>query len=116
MRSTNKLSTNKRGQMEVTFNWMYVLIAGAAILLFFGWIIVRGAQVSEEDLSRQVARIMKSIFTAASVSEKTQNYVDASGLADYTLYFNCEDGVGRYGIKDRTGNVEDSISPVFAPL
>lgn len=110
-----KSGLNKAGQIQVTFNWIYILIAGAVILLFFVGIVVKQKAVSEDKLTSDVVRIMESIFTGASVSEKTKNFVDTSGLADYTLYFNCEDGFGEYGIKDGGARAEVPLEPVFAP-
>ncbi len=104
----------KKGQMEVTFNWVYILIAGAVILLFFIGIVARQKSISEQRLSGEVVRILESIFTGAGVSEKTKNFIDTSGLAEYTLFFDCDSGVGTYGIKDSSARVENSIDPIFA--
>ena len=107
--------TPKQGQVEVTFNWVYVLIAGAVILLFFIGLVVRQKAVSEEQLSIEVVRIMESIFTGAGVSEKTKNFIDISGLAEYTLYFGCSNEVGEYGILGTSARAENAIDPFFAP-
>ncbi len=104
----------KKGQIEVTFNWIYVLIAGAVILLFFVGIIVKQKAASEEQLGSEVVRIMESIFTGAGVSEKTKNTIDTSGLADYTLLFSCDDYVGEYGIKGGS-MTQNAIDPIFSP-
>src|SRR3989344_8568467 len=107
--------SGKRGQLELTFNWVYILIAGTVILLFFVALVARQKQVSEERLSGDVVEVMSSILAGAGVSEKTKNFIDASGLADYTLYFQCLDGVGEFGIKDRPARIQNSIDPIFAP-
>src|SRR3989338_857556 len=80
---------DKKAQMDVGFNWIYIMIAGVVILLFFTGIIVKQKTASQQQLSTDVVRIMESIFTAAGVSEKTKNSIDIIGLADYTLTFNC---------------------------
>lgn len=105
----------KRGQIELTFNWVYILIAGAVILLFFVGLVARQKQVSEERLSGDVVEVMTSILAGAGVSEKTKNFIDASGLADYTLYFSCLNEVGEFGIKDKPARTQNSIDPIFAP-
>ena len=105
----------KKAQIQLTFNWIYIAIAGAVILLFFFSIIVKQKTVSEERLSIDVVEIMRSILAGAGVSEKTKNFIDASGLADYTLYFDCNDGVGEFGIKDRPARTQNAIDPIFAP-
>lgn len=109
------MMNSKQGQLEISFNWIYIMIAGVVILLFFTGIIVRQKVASEQQLSTDVVRIMESIFTAAGVSEKTKNSIDTSGITDYTLTFTCENGVGEYGVKDGS-RVQNAIEPVFAPL
>ena len=117
-----RLNESKKAQIEVTFNWFYVLIAGGVILLFFAGIIVKQQVSAEKDLSTDLVRIMESIFTGAGVSEQTKNLdINLGGLADYTLYFDCEKlqgkgGLGVYGIKDMESKVENNIDPLFAPL
>lgn len=105
----------RRGQIELTFNWIYVLIAGAVILLFFVGLVVKQKAVSEERLNTELVRVIESILGGAAVAEKTKNVVDTAGLADYTLYFQCEDGVSEYGIKDSSARAEDMINPLFTP-
>ncbi len=106
---------SKSGQVEITFNWLYVLLAGMVILLFFVGIVFKQKATSEEKLASDVVHVLESIFTAGSVSEKTKNFVDTSGLVDYTLYFQCLDGVGEFGIVNNPARVENTITPVFAP-
>src|SRR3989338_5971125 len=108
-------SVHKSGQVEITFNWIYVLIAGVVILLFFIGIVFKQKAASEEKLAGDVVRILESIFTAGTVSEKTKNFIDTSGLVDYTLYFQCLDGVGEFGIVDNPARIENTITPVFGP-
>lgn len=107
--------TNKKGQIEVTFNWVYILIAGAVILLFFFGIVYKQKAVSEEQLGGDLVRIMQSIFTGAGVSEKTKNFIDIGGLAEYTLFFDCAEGIGEYGIKGTSARAENGVDPLFAP-
>ena len=109
------MKQNKSGQVSVTFNWIYVLIAGAVILLFFLGIIIRQKNVSEERLSIEVLEIMQTIFTGAEVSEQTKNFVGTSSLADHTLYFECNNGVTVYGLRDANFRQENSITPIFSP-
>ncbi len=106
---------SKKAQIQVTFNWIYIMIAGAVILLFFVGIVVKQKAASEQKLNQDIVRIMESIFTGATVSEKTKNFIDTSGLADMTLYFNCEDGVSEYGISGTSAKADNSISAIFSP-
>ncbi len=111
-----KLFPSRKAQIEVTVNWIYILIAGAVILLFFVSIIVQQKAKSERELSEEVLQLLQSIFSGAAVSEKTKNSLEASGLNEFTLYFSCTGDVGEYGIKGTTARVQDRIIPVFAPL
>lgn len=110
-----KKAQNKKAQIEVTFNWIYIAIAGAVIILFFVGIVIRQAQVSEENLSADIVRIMGSILTGAGVSEKTKNVISSSGLIDYTLIFTCEEGISELGIKGKSARMYNAVDPVFVP-
>lgn len=105
---------SKKAQLELTFNWIYILIAGAIILLFFIGIAFKGKAVAEERLEEEVVRVMESIFIGAGVSEKTKNLVETSGLADYTLEFKCENDYAGFGIKGGAFR-ELKTEPIFAP-
>ncbi len=105
----------KKGQVSITFHWVYVLIAGAVILLFFVGIALRQKSVAEKELTADVVRIMESIFASAGVSEKTKNTIDASGLAEYTLYFDCAEGTSEFGIKGAEYRAQNAVDPLFAP-
>jgi len=106
----------KRGQVEITFNWFYVLIAGGVILLFFVGIVFKQKAASEEQLSVEVVRVMQSIFTAAGVSEKTKNAISLGAISQEEIYFDCQEGVTTYGLSGHLGKAQEAITPLFAPL
>lgn len=110
------LRRQRQGQIQLTFNWVFVLIAGAVILLFFVGIVVKQKAVSEQQLSTDVVRVMESIFVGAGASEKTKNSIDASGLVEYTLEVSCTDGVGQFSIQGKGERRQNAIDPIFAPL
>lgn len=66
---------NKRG-FEIQFNWIFVLIAGAAILMFFTAVVVKQKSVSETSAKATVLRGVESIIIGAGVSTDTTNIVD----------------------------------------
>ena len=103
----------KRGQVEVTFNWIYIFVAGAVILLFFFGLVLKQKSLSEGQLQQDLTRIFESIITAARNSEKTKTTIDTH-LDVYTLFFSCEDLVARYGVKGTAAPTED-VFPIFAP-
>ncbi len=107
---------SKKAQIEITFNWIYILIAGVIILLFFVGLVVKQKEVSETNLANDIVRILESILTAASVSENTKFPIDASALRGSTFYFDCYDGVTEFGLKDSSARpVQDSVQPIFSP-
>ncbi len=103
-----------KGQIQLTFNWVYVLIAGAVILLFFAGIVVKQHTASEERLTEEVIRIMESILTGAGVSEKTKNSIDTSGLAEFVIHFDCQEGVTEFGLGGGK-RIQNSLDPIFGP-
>jgi hypothetical protein len=117
------LRTSRKGQLTLTFNWIYVLIAGGVILLFFVGIVVKQKSVSEQQLQGDVVRILESILTGATVSEQTKNFIDVSGLRDFTIEFVCEldsgggfrDVFSHYGIQGTSATIETPIEIIFAP-
>ncbi len=115
-RTWSKRKSDKHAQVQFSFNWIFVLIAGAVILIFFASIALKQKASSEEYLATDVVRVMDTIFTGAGVSEKTKNFIDTSGLKGSTIYFDCTDGVGEYGLEGRSAKVQNTIDPLFAPL
>ncbi len=117
------MATSTKGQMQMPFHWIYVLIAGAVILLFFVSIVVKQKDSATQQLGTEVNRILESIVGAASVSESTKSVISTAGLADETLYFQCvvskngdsREAVMEYGLKEKGVSVKDTILPLFAP-
>ena len=112
---------SKTGQMTLSFNWIFVLIAGFMILLFFVSIIMKQKTISEQKLNFDVINVMNSILTGSSVSERTINFVDISGISEFEIFFQCEiDGGGfkdifsEYGIVDAESRIELPIQAIFA--
>ncbi|MBT5739703.1 hypothetical protein HOI26_01260 [Candidatus Woesearchaeota archaeon] len=105
----------KKAQIQLGFNWIYILIAGAVILLFFVGIVAKQKTSSEEKLSYDIVGVMDSIFTGASVAEKTKNFIDTSGLVDVEFYFSCKEGLGEFGISGQSAAIQNAIDPLFSP-
>ena len=107
--------SKKSGQVQVTFNWLYVLIAGGAILLFFTNIVVKQKESAEKGLSVDVIDTLESIFNGSYVSDKTQHQIITSGLRDYVFSFECIDEMTEYGIAEQGAIKQDNLIPIFAP-
>lgn len=84
----------KKAVVEVQFHWIFILIVGAIILLFFTTIILKQKAVSEERLSVDVLNSMDSILTGAIISPQTLHSIDAPNV---DIEFTCEDySIGRF--------------------
>ncbi len=87
-----------RGQVSTPFHWIYVLVAGAIILLFFIGLVAQQRETSEKELSVTVSRKLDGIFTGASLSEQTVNVVDVPELK---FSFSCDkDDASTYTVGD----------------
>src|SRR3989338_6328662 len=96
----------KRGMIEVNFNWIFILIAGAVIFVFFINIVNKQRQFSDIKTSSAIVTSLESILTGAQISTSTVNIID---LPKVDIGFECD----RYFIgpvpKQTKGNV------IFAP-
>lgn len=61
---------------EIQFNWIFVLVAGAAILLFFTLVVVKQKGISEASTKATVLKSIGAIVTGTGVSADTTNIVD----------------------------------------
>ncbi len=77
----------KRGVIEVQFNWIFILIIGAVILLFFFGIVRTQKTVSEKKISITVKRDIRAILTGAGVSTGTTSLVE---VPKTQIDFDCE--------------------------
>ena len=77
----------KKGAIEVSFNWIFIMIAGAAILLFFISLVQTQREKSEINIALTVKTELKSILTGATLSEARQLDID---LPKIHLKFICE--------------------------
>ena len=69
------IKSNKKG-FEVQFNWIFVLVAGAAILLFFTAIVLKQKSTAEISTKANILKSIESIIIGASVSTSTINIID----------------------------------------
>jgi len=96
----------KKAQVGVQFNWIFVLIAGGIILLFFFGLVTKQKEVSEVDLAATIVTDLDSIFTSAKVARDTGAVIQ---VPNNEMQFDC-DGYSILGIKR---GLDSNI--VFAP-
>jgi hypothetical protein len=83
-----RLFRQKKGQVEEPINWVFILVAGGVILLFFGILIFRFQSVSERETSASVINNLNSIFSGLELSSKTSVLVQ--DLPDAESFFDCQ--------------------------
>ncbi len=71
---------NKKAQVQVQFNWIYVSIAGAIILSIFIGIAIRMNRNAREQLAYEAINYFDEIFTSVQASENTENEISLPGL------------------------------------
>lgn len=77
----------KKAMVEVHFNWIFILIAGAVIFVFFINIVNKQRQFSEIKTSGTIVTNLESILTGAQVSTSTVNIID---MPRADIGFECE--------------------------
>lgn len=95
----------KKGAIEVQFNWIFILIIGAIILLFFFSIVKTQRTISDTKISATVRRDIRAILTGASVSTGTASLVE---IPKTQIDYDCEG----YSIQ-KTSYVKPQVS--FSP-
>ena len=96
---------NKKA-FELQFNWLFVLVAGAAIILFFTVVVIKQKNVAETSTKATLLKSIEAIITGASVSQDTINKVD---IPDSNIAVEC----GRISIGGISKQQQDMI--LFAP-
>ena len=76
---------NKKA-FEMQFNWIFVLIAGAAILIFFASIMVKQKNLAQSSTNIDMLKQMENIISGASVSVDTAVPV---GIPNYEIKIGC---------------------------
>ena len=66
---------SKKGVVEIQFNWMFVLIAGAIILALFIGIILRQKGISETTTNALILNNLDAVLSGSEVSVGTVNVV-----------------------------------------
>lgn len=111
---------SKRGAVEVQFNWIFVLIIGAVILVFFFSMIMKQKTISEQKTADEVLSQIELKISGAKVSTRT---ADSIPIPKMDFQFKCDIDsctdyacTSFYSVKNQKLQGRSySISPVFAP-
>lgn len=99
----------KKAQVAIQFNWIFVIIAGALILLFFIGIVSKQKDISERGIATEKTLQLDSIFTATEIS--------TGAIQDFysplEIEFECEGRASSFFIQGRPRDLP--IEVVFAP-
>ncbi len=114
------LKKSKKAAVEVQFNWIFVLIVGAVILVFFFSIIMKQKTLSEQRIAEDVLSQLELKVSGAKVSTRT---ADSIPIPKMEFQFKCDIDsctdyacTSFYSVKNQKlqGN-QYSIIPIFAP-
>ncbi|MBU1204486.1 MAG: hypothetical protein KKE93_01095 [Nanoarchaeota archaeon] len=78
---------SKKGVISVQFNWVFILIAGVLILLFFGSLVLNLKKNSDITIADTIITNMQTIMTGAEVSVRTINPIT---IPDKEIKFSCD--------------------------
>lgn len=108
-KSTGK--KNKRAVVEVQFNWIFILIAGALILTFFIIIISKQKAVSDKKLAVDILNSIDQIMSGQKTSENRQDVIDMFKTSISYSCGGCDCAISIGGMSKSKGNIV-----LFAPL
>ena len=102
----------KKAQIEVSFNWIFILIAGFALLIFFYIIITNQTETSRETLSRTIVQRMNAVFDSMQANPNT---AEVHRRVTFELDFTCINGVHEFrrGRSASSSYLDHSI--IFTP-
>ncbi|MBU0535849.1 MAG: hypothetical protein KKE20_02715 [Nanoarchaeota archaeon] len=100
----------KKAVVEVQFNWIFVLVAGALILVFFITIINKQKTVSEKKLSVEILNSMDRIMSGQKASENRQDVISMFEVEMSYSCGGCDCDFSLAGMSKSKGNLV-----VFAP-
>lgn len=81
-----KQKFRKKGQIEIQFNWIFVLIAGGLILVFFTKLVLDIKNNSDQKIALIVMNDLETIATGAGVSKGTAQVLDKP---NYDIIIDC---------------------------
>ena len=110
---------DKKGVIESQFNWIFVFVIGALILLFFVGFVTTQKQQSEQRIGEKIAKDLNTIITQTSVST---GRADVVNIPNKAIEFNCDpEGCGPHGctsgftISGTNVGWDTPVQPIFSP-
>lgn len=85
----------RKGQLAVQFNWIFVFIIGAVILIFFLTVVKNQTKEADYELAGD---IIKNLETVIKSSELSAGSVKTIKIPNVKINFICEEGLSKYDI------------------
>ncbi|MGM5483638.1 MAG: hypothetical protein ACQER9_01830 [Nanobdellota archaeon] len=105
---------NKKSQISQQFNWIFAILAGAVIIMFFIFVIGQIKLSSEAKLSAKVLNNFDAILSGSSASPETLSRMETTSLLKFSV--NCEkDGFSEIRLEKGSSSVPITQKPVYSP-
>lgn len=105
---------NKRGQIANQFNWIFAVVAGGIILLFFLFVIGQMKQSADAELAIEVLNNFDAILTGSEVMSNTLNTIESTEMLTFDI--SCdEDGFSELTLDKSHARVDLTKRFVFTP-
>lgn len=100
----------RKGLAEQQFHWIFVMIAGTVILIFFISVVMKQKDISESKVALSVMQDLETVTTGAGVSKGTAQSLNKP---DFDLDFDCSGCLCKYSMQENDKLMQDKI--IFAP-
>lgn len=105
---------SKKAQVADQFNWIFAIIAGGIILLFFLFVIAQVRATADAKLAVTVLNNFDAILTGASVTSNSLNIIDSTKLLEFDV--SCEsDGLSILNLEGSTAEIDLSQRMLYSP-
>jgi hypothetical protein len=107
-----KKRMQRKAQVEISFHWVFVIIAGAAILIFFLILTARERQSSTAEISQVVGTRLESLLATI---QQNPDSVQTQDSLSVELDFHCEADGHTYSLKGGTQRIPLDTEVIFSP-
>jgi hypothetical protein len=118
-RMLNRKNSEKRADVSVQFNWIFILIIGVIIITFFLSIVSKQKAQADTKISVNVVNAFKTILQSSLVKERATQMIS---LPNYDMEFYCDldtctdQGCNSgYRIKDSSVDMGSGQMSIFSP-
>lgn len=105
---------NKKGQVSDQFNWIFAIIIGGVILLFFLFVLGQVKDAADMKLAVTVLNNFDAILTGSAVTPNSLNLIDSTKLLEFEV--SCDgDGLSELTIDGFSKGIDLSQRVLFSP-